>query len=305
MSRGQYALIGAPVTGSKSPLIHRTSFAYNDIEATYEAFEVSPEELGEALEAFILKGYNGFNITIPHKESVMAFLDEVDPLAEKMGAVNTVVVKNGIKKGYNTDGLGFLTSLKYHEVEPKGLKVLILGAGGAAKGIVHALSMAEVARLDVFNRTKARASELSAAVRELYNIESQGYGTEDNPWVRQREDDLTEGMMADPLSADNLTPACSDYNLVINTTSVGMLPDTEHTPINPELFNKNTIFCDIVYKPHETLFLRRARGMGAKCIYGVEMLIFQALLSEQLWEEREIDLEGTKHLLFETEGLFK
>ena len=295
MSKGQYALLGAPVTGSKSPLIHQTSFAFNDIEATYEAFEVSPENLGEALEAFILKGYRGFNITIPHKESIMAFLDKVDPLAEKMGAVNTVLVKNGIKIGYNTDGLGFLTSLKYHGVEVEGLNALILGAGGAAKGIVHALSMAGVARLDVFNRTKELAEELSAVVRKLYSIESQGYSPLD----------LTESMLAEQVSECKGPSFYGGYDLVINTTSVGMLPHTEELPMDPELFNKNTIFCDIVYKPHETLFLRRARGMGSKCIYGVEMLIFQALLSEELWEEREIDLEGTKHILFETEGLFK
>lgn len=278
MLKGQYALLGAPVTGSKSPLIHQTSFAYNDIEATYEAFEVLPEVLGEALEAFILKGYTGFNITIPHKEAIMALLDEVDPLAEKMGAVNTVVVKNGIKKGYNTDGLGLLASLRYHEVEPKGLRVLLIGAGGAAKGIAHVLSMEGVATLDVINRTKDRATNLCEKIGSLYGIQSRAFAF----------GEIIDG-----------------YDLVINTTSVGMLPDTEHSPIEPEIFNKNTIFCDIVYKPHETLFLRRARAMGAKCIYGVEMLIFQALLSEQLWEEREIDLIGTKHILFETEGLFK
>lgn len=278
MLKGQYALLGAPVTGSKSPLIHQTSFAYNDIEATYEAFEVLPEVLGEALEAFILKGYTGFNITIPHKEAIMALLDEVDPLAEKMGAVNTVVVKNGIKKGYNTDGLGLLASLRYHEVEPKGLRVLLVGAGGAAKGIAHVLSMEGVATLDVINRTKDRATDLCEKIGSLYGIQSRAFA---------------------------FGEIVEDYDLVINTTSVGMLPDTEHSPIAPEDFNKNTIFCDIVYKPHETLFLRQARAMGAKCIYGVEMLIFQALLSEQLWEEREIDLIGTKHILFETEGLFK
>lgn len=280
----QYGLLGFPVSGSKSPLIHQTSFAFNGIEATYEAFEVLPEQLGEALEAFILKGYTGFNITIPHKEAIMAYLDEVDPLAEKMGAVNTVVVKNGIKKGYNTDGLGLLTSLRTHEVEPKGLRVLLLGAGGAAKGIAHALAMEGVKALDVVNRTKDRALDLTDNIGKTYGIESRAFTYE-----------------AMRVSSESI----ADYDLVINTTSVGMLPDTEHTPMDPEGFNKNTIFCDIVYKPHETLFLRRARAMGARCIYGIEMLIFQALLSEEFWEERSIDRIGTKQILFETEGLFK
>ncbi len=251
-----------------------------------------PEQLGEALEALILKGYTGFNITIPHKEAVMAFLDEVDPLAEKMGAVNTIVVKNGIKKGYNTDGLGLLTSLRSQDVEPKGLSVLIVGAGGAAKGIAHALSMEGVTKIDVLNRTKDRAFTLSEKIKENYGIQSQAFAYEDKPWENR-------------IGEDNSPEKREVYDLIINTTSVGMLPDTEHTPLEPEKFNKNTIFCDIVYKPHETLFLRRARAMGAKCIYGVEMLIFQALLSEQFWEERPIDLVATKHILFETEGLFK
>lgn len=290
----QYALLGSPVSGSKSPLIHQTSFAYNGIEATYEAFEVLPDELGEALEAFILKGYTGFNITIPHKEAILPYLDEVDVLAEKMGAVNTVVVKNGIKKGYNTDGLGLLTSLTSHGLKPEGLSVLLLGAGGAAKGIAHALAMAGAKKLDVINRSKARAAELSERISEGYGIESQAFSFDEKTWkYPSNESEVGEVVQI------------FNYDLVINTTSVGMLPDTEHTPIEPEVFNKNTIFCDIVYKPHETLFLRKARAMGAKCIYGIEMLIFQALLSEEFWEEREIDRMGTKQILFETEGLFK
>lgn len=285
MNSRRYALLGSPVSGSKSPLIHHTSFVFNEINATYEAFEVLPEQLGEALKAFILDGYSGFNITMPHKEAVLAFVDELDPLAEHMGAVNTLVVRNGKIRGYNTDGLGLAESLTHHGLVLQGLRVLVLGAGGAAKGICHALALSGVGRLDIYNRTLETAQALVLSLVEQYEVESKVF-------------DLTE---FDLEKAHKL----SGYDLVINTTSVGMIPNTESLPIEPEIFSKETVFCDIVYKPHETLFLRRARAMGAKCIYGIEMLIFQALLSEQLWEDCQIDLEQTKHELFETDGLFK
>lgn len=285
MNSRRYALLGSPVSGSKSPLIHHTSFVFNEINATYEAFEVLPEQLGEALKAFVLEGYSGFNITIPHKETILAFVDALDPLAEKMGAVNTLVVRDGKIKGYNTDGLGLVESLTHHGLVLQGLLVLVLGAGGAAKGICHALAMAGVQCLDIHNRTLETAQALVLTLVDQYEVDSKVF-------------DLTEFNLA---KAHKL----SAYDLVINTTSVGVIPNTETLPIEPEIFSKETVFCDIVYKPHETLFLRRARAMGAKCIYGIEMLIFQALLSEQLWENCQIDLEQTKHELFETEGLFK
>lgn len=271
MTQRRYALLGQPVAGSKSPLIHTTSFAFNEICASYEAFEVSPHQLGEALEAFIREGYSGFNITIPHKEAVMAFIDELDPLAEKMGAVNTLAVENGKLKGYNTDGAGLVAALKVNGLTVEGLSVLVLGAGGAAKGICHALAMQGAGRIDLFNRSRDKAAALAAALRDNYGIDSE---------------------------AVLLEAPVTEYGLVINTTSVGMMPDTDAVPLPPELFDVSTVFCDIVYKPHETLFLKRANAMGAKCVYGIEMLMFQALLSEQIWERRGIDLEGTREALY-------
>lgn len=277
MSLRQYALLGSPVAGSKSPLIHHTSFVFNDIEASYEAFEVSPEQLGEALKAFIRQGYSGFNITIPHKEAVLAYLDDLDPLAERMGAVNTLVLSDGKLLGYNTDGPGLMQALSHHGVCLEGLKTLVLGAGGAAKGICHALALAGGEKIDIYNRTVEKASELARQLRTQY------------------------GLSSEAVTIDNL----GTYDLVINATSLGMNPHPESLPIEPELFPATTVFCDIVYKPHETLLLKRARAMGARCIYGIEMLIYQALLSEQLWEGKEIDLDATKHELLETEGLFR
>ncbi len=275
MTLRRYALLGQPVTGSKSPLIHTTSFSFNEICASYEAFEVSPHQLGEALEAFIREGYSGFNITIPHKEAVLAFVDELDPIAAQMGAVNTLVVEDGKIKGYNTDGSGLIAALEQNDMRIKNLSVLVLGAGGAAKGICHALAMGGAGRIDLFNRSKDKAVALAAVLRKTYSIDSEAV------------------MLETPIT---------EYQLVINTTSVGMLPDTDVVPLAPELFSNETVFCDIVYKPHETLFLKRAKAMGAKCVYGIEMLLFQALLSEQIWEKRPLDLDGTRAALYETEN---
>lgn len=280
MSQRQYALLGSPVAGSKSPLIHQTSFAFNDINASYEAFEVSPDQLGEALKAFIRQGYSGFNITIPHKEAVLAYLDGLDPLAERMGAVNTLVLSGGKLLGYNTDGPGLMQALTHHGVCLEGLRTLVLGAGGAAKGICHALALSGSERIDIYNRTFEKAHELAELLRAEYGLSSQAV----------------------------ILETLGDYDLVINATSLGMNPHPETLPIEPSLFPNSTVFCDIVYKPHETLFLKKARALGARCIYGIDMLIYQALLSEQLWEGRagrEIDLDATKHELLETDGLFR
>ena len=274
MTQRRYALLGQPVAGSKSPLIHTTSFAFNEICASYEAFEVSPHQLGEALEAFIREGYSGFNITIPHKEAVIELIDELDPLAEKMGAVNTVAVEDGKLKGYNTDGAGLVAALEVSGLNVKGLSVLVLGAGGAAKGICHALAMQGAGCIDLFNRSRDKAAALAVTLKDNYGIDSE---------------------------AVLLEAPVTEYGLVINTTSVGMLPETDAVPVAPELFDANTVFCDIVYKPHETLFLKRAKAMGAKCVYGIEMLMFQALLSEQIWERRGIDLAGTREELYKME----
>lgn len=290
MTQRRYALLGSPVAGSKSPLIHETSFSFNQLDATYEAFEVLPEQLGETLKAFIREGYSGFNITIPHKEAVLAFIDELDPVAQQMGAVNTLSVENGKIKGYNTDGAGLLTSLTQHGVSIKDLKVLVLGAGGAAKGICHALAIAGAMQIDICNRSQEKAKSLAMVLGKTYNIMSHVVTFEDTTQI-EAGSCYSHGKYID------------GYDLVINATSVGMLPNIEVVPIAPELFSPDTIFCDIVYKPHETLFLKRATAMGSKCIHGIEMLMFQALLSEQIWEKRPLDLEGTREALYQTEGL--
>lgn len=267
-----YALLGSPVSGSKSPDIHNTSFAYNHIRATYEALEVEPENLQEILNNLVEKGYKGFNITIPHKESVIKFLSELDPLAQKMGAVNTVVVTESGLKGYNTDGPGLVMALEAAGLQIKGLSVLLVGAGGAAKGIAHSLAIYGASKIHVYNRTTQRARLLLEDLSDYADLERAVFEPQNEP---------SESVV------------CHDYDLVINTTSVGMSPEVDAFAIDPKQFTPETAFCDIVYKPHETRFLQEAKNMGAKCIYGIDMLMMQALLSEVLWTGKAIDLPKT------------
>ena len=263
-----YALLGSPVSGSKSPFIHNLSFSLNDINASYEAIEVPPEALEATLSSLVEKGYGGFNITIPHKEAVLAHLDDVDALARQMGAVNTIVVREGHLKGYNTDGPGLVMALEQAGLVVKGLRVLILGAGGAAKGIAHSLAIYGASKIFIHNRTEERALGLVEDLREYPGLESGVF-----------------------------TSNGEDFDLVINTTSVGMMPKVDEMPMDPSNFPVTTAFCDIVYKPHETLFLKRAKAMGSKCIYGIDMLMMQALLSEIFWTGKEIDLTKTLEVL--------
>lgn len=267
-----YALLGDPVSGSKSPFIHNLSFNLNDVNAQYEALQVSSENLEQTLKSLVAQGYQGFNITIPHKEAVLNLLDDVDPLARQMGAVNTITVTDGQLKGYNTDGPGLVMALEQAGLNIKGLRVLILGAGGAAKGIAHSLAIFGASKLYVYNRTEPRAVDLITDLEQYEGLERgvfKSYG---------------EGVLA-------------DFDLVINTTSVGMIPEVDAVPLAPELFATSTAFCDIVYKPHETLFLKRAMAMGANCIYGIDMLMMQALLSEIYWTGKDLDLPKTLEVL--------
>jgi shikimate dehydrogenase len=219
---------------------------------------------------------------MPYKSDIIPFLDDIDPIAEQMGAVNTVVCKEGHLYGHNTDGPGLIAVLRRHVPEFEQKKILVLGAGGASRGICGTLVSIKGVTLGIWNRSFDKAVQLAAEL---------------NP-------SKSEGCIVTAVSSEN---CFSEYDVVINTTSVGMAPETECTPIQITFLKPGAVVCDIVYKPHLTLLLREAIHAGHPVIFGIEMLIEQALLAQKLWNDLTEDqiFEIREALMKEFEGLHK
>ena len=222
--------------------MHQANFQACDIEATYEAQEV--EHLDDAIS--MLKQYDGFNVTLPHKQSIMTYLDGIDELAKQIGAVNTVKRVDEKWMGYNTDADGFYRSFSAFNV-PKKAKILIVGAGGAARAVFYALQVHGYESLLVANRTLSRAQTLTPHALTLHEASAQ-LGTMD---------------------------------VVINTTSVGLVKG--ECPLDVTALTAQTIVMDLIYKPTETRLLQEARQRGCRIKNGLEMLLFQGVVAFEHW----------------------
>ncbi len=258
-----YALIGDPVEKSLSPAIHNYCFKATKENSAYVAHTITVDNLEIALKGFATIGYKGLNVTIPHKVNVMSYLDEIDAYADKIGAVNTIKIESGKLKGYNTDGLGLLFSLEQHQFDVKDKKVLVLGAGGAARGIAMTLGLAGAKSIFIKNRTMKKAVEL--------------------------KDDLISALPDTIVEIIGNGRLVEDYDLIINTTSLGMYPYIHTRQLDIQFIKGKTILYDIVYKPHMTKFLKEGLENGHQVIYGIEMLIYQALVSEEIWFDKKMD----------------
>jgi shikimate dehydrogenase len=255
-------IIGDPIGHSLSPIMHNRSFKKLGLGYVYVPFRVRSGDLKKAVEGIRGIGVRGLNVTIPHKVAVMQFLDRIEPLAEEIGAINTIVNDGGILTGYNTDATGFLQTLRDNGVQPSGKKVVLLGAGGAARAIGNVLAQ-ENARLTIFNRLQ----QLSWAEDIAYRL-ARCYGAD---------------VKAVELSRENLQKALPDAEILVNATSVGMHPADDQTPVNADLLHAHLTVFDIVYNPSPTRLLKEAGLAGAKTIGGVEMLVSQGAISFEKW----------------------
>lgn len=253
-----YGVMGDPIAHSMSPDIHNDAFEKENIEAVYHHFHVTKEGLNDAVKGMKALGIEGFNITIPHKTSIIPFLDEVDELALAIGAVNTVVNKNGRFIGYNTDGKGFFKSL-CDEIsgDIKAKKTLVIGAGGAARAIYFTLVKEGVKQVDIANRTKERAAQLVS----------------DCPYDK----------VSKAFSIIEAEESLSQYDLIIQTTSSGMSPELDHSPLKVDQLKTGAIVSDIIYNPLQTKLLREAGEKGAETQNGLGMFINQAALAFEIW----------------------
>lgn len=248
-----YGVIGDPVGHSLSPAMHSAVFAHLGMDCAYHSFRVKKEYLKEAVMGARHLGFGGLNVTIPHKEGVLKFM-EPDPFARDIGAANTLDFKRMI--AFNTDGPGALDSLTDNGVKVEDSNILVLGAGGSSRAIVYALAV-NGADVTVANRTEDKAIELASYMSRFGNVRSTGLG--------------------------NIKEKVRTSNVIINTTSVGMVPDAGSTLVTGDMLDSSQVVFDLVYKPLETRLLKEARAAGAKTIDGLTMLARQGARSFEIW----------------------
>lgn len=268
-------LIGDPVAHTMSPVMHNAAFAKLGIDYAYLPFRVKPEDLSRAVSGLRALNVVGFNVTIPHKVTVMPLLDELDPLAEKIGAVNTVVNANGVLEGYNTDASGFLQALVERGIQPSDKDIVLLGAGGAARAIAYILIQRN-ARLTILNRRQ----ELDWAEAIAANIKK----------------DIGKDIAVFELLPDHLEKALANADILVNATSVGMSPQSEISLVPARLIRSGLVAVDIVYNPVRTKLLRDAAAAGAVIIEGLDMLVWQGALAFEKWTGRKAPFDLMKEV---------
>jgi len=271
-----FCVIGDPIEHSLSPIMHNAAFRHLKIDAVYVAFNVKEGMLEDAVKGMRSFGICGMNVTMPHKTAIIKHLDENDPVANFVGAVNTVLNADGKLLGFNTDGIGALRALEENGVKLKGKRVLLLGAGGAGRAIAFQLAQ-ETDELVILNRDPNKARLLADALRKRFNRKVVGNGLLHNVlknWIE-------------------------DVDVLINATSVGMHPHQNETPVDKSLLRPNLTVMDIVYNPVETRLLKEAKSVGAKVIYGTEMLVFQGAASFEIWFNRPAPVSVMREAIME------
>jgi shikimate dehydrogenase len=244
------ALLGYPVKHSFSPTMHNAAFEKLGLNYRYVAFEVKPEMLKEAVDGIRALGLAGVNVTVPHKENVIQYLDEVDPESSFIGAVNTIANSDGRLKGYNTDGRGFMRSLEEEGIGVEGKKILIVGSGGAARAIGYYLSE-KAHELSVFDVITEKARTLT-------------------------EDLKKRGKVSHMESVNGI----ENMDIIINATPLG-LKEEDPLPFDLSAISPSQVIGDLIYK--ETRLLREAASVGCKTFNGLGMLIWQGALAFELW----------------------
>jgi len=257
-------LIGHPVEHSFSPPMHNAAFEKLNMDYAYVAFNVKPNDLESAINGAEALNIKGFNVTIPHKIDVMKYLDEIDEVAQLIGAVNTIDFKN--LKGYNTDGIGAVRAIE-EVASIKNKNVLIAGAGGASRAISFYIAKYGADNLKILNRNVEKAQKLAC--------------------------DVSNSGLIDNVSSDSISNMdLSDVDILINTTPVGMHPNVDDTPIAQACdMHEDLIVFDAVYNPNETGLLRQAIGAGAKPVYGIKMLLYQGAESFEIWTGKKAPVD--------------
>jgi shikimate dehydrogenase len=282
-----YGILGHPVTHSLSPIIHNAAFQALGLDCCYLPFDVGPRDLKKGIQGLSALGIKGFNLTIPHKEAVIDLLDEVSSEAARIGAVNTVLIRQGRLIGYNTDGHGFVNAFQEETgVSLRGKKVLLLGAGGAARAVAFRLAQEEIESMLIINRTLSSAKAL---IRDLGK--------------KFRRVNWSAKSFSSTAGARVLQAPSGGTDVIVNATSVGMRPNDPL--ILPKSFlTSGQVVCDLIYRPSKTKLLLAAEAAGAKSVNGLGMLIHQGALAFELWTGKKPPIllmrsAVKSHLLFD------
>ena len=265
-----FAVIGDPINHSLSPIIHSAAFRELNLDSSYIGYRIPKGELESGVEGLKKIKINGFNVTIPHKIEMMKYLDKMDESCSIIGAVNTVVNNEGVFKGYNTDMDGFLEPLKKREISIQDKKILLIGAGGAARAIVAGIAKEKAKSLDITNRTIENANNLSEFATKI-------------------------GLTAHTKKMEAVNENIKNYDMIINSTSLGL--KNESSPISFEQINQESVIYDIVYSPMNTDFIKKAKDKKLEVIYGYEMLLGQATRAFEIWHEMKAPYNAMKKAL--------
>ena len=262
------AIIGDPVEHSLSPVMHNVAFKELGLNLVYMAFTVTTKELKTAIMGARSLGLTGLNVTMPHKNAVMNYIDEVDATAKGIGAVNTILSNHGKLIGYNTDGNGAMIALQENGVDPEGKKLVLLGAGGAAKAIAYHAAQ-DVDELVILNRSQEKAIKLDEALPQSFR----------------------KKVKTGRLSFTVLKEELKEADILINATSVGMHPNVDISPVPSSLLRCDLCVMDIIYSPLETRLVIDAKSLGAKVVSGLEMLIYQGAVAFEIWTNCSAPIE--------------
>lgn len=270
-------IIGHPIGHTLSPLMHNKAFSLLNLDYLYVVFPVVPQDLAKAVLALPALKIKGINVTIPYKQDVLQYLDEISSYAKRIGAVNTIVVKNDKLYGFNTDGEGFITSLTEAGFNPAGKKILLLGAGGACRAIALSLAWSKAKKLIIATRKVTKAEDLVRATKLEQEVEIECH----------------------PLAT---LPAkiVADADLIVNTTPLGMAPYEDKVPYAAfDILRPDQYVCDLIYNPLETVFLKQAKLKGCKTINGVGMLVHQGAKAFSLWTGKTAPVEEMRQVVLE------
>lgn len=273
-------LIGHPVEHSMSPTMWNPALQELGLDFVYVAFDVLPANLKSAIDGMRTLGIIGMNVTIPHKEAVIQYLDEIDPIAEKMGAINTIKNEDGVLKAKNTDAEGAKRSLIEKSCETFGKNVIIIGSGGVSRSIAYILAE-DVNKIVLTDAIKDKAIAVAKEIKNNMDVDIKGKLNTPNT------------IKGDIVNAD----------ILINATPVGMYPNIDETPISKDLLHSDLFVFDVVYNPLETRLMREASELGCSTLGGLDMLVNQGVLAFEWWINKKPNKDLMKNKIIEYLGL--
>lgn len=273
-------IIGHPIEHSMSPIMHNAALRELNLDYIYLAFDIYPPNLNLAVKGFKTFNIKGINATIPFKQKIIKYLDEIDPIAQKIGGINAIKNDEGYLSGRNTDAEGSMKALLNAGYTISGKNVLLLGAGGTARALTYIMAK-DVNKLIIVNRTEKRAVKLANEIKKNFGINVEG------------RNNANSVLMEESKKAD----------ILINTTPIGMYPNVEKSPIPAEFLHEDLVVYDVVYNPLKTKLIKDATEKGCKTIGGLDMLVNQGTLAFEWWTNRKPNVSLMKNKIIEFLGM--